>query len=1027
MSEHAWVLENLASYVAGGLDTAESERLQEHVAGCESCAKALAEAQAVDGGVEALFSEVRPDAALEDRMIQALRSPARRQTMHTPAFIYLTRGAAALVLLGGMGAGANFFIGRGDLPFPGMAPKQSAPASSRVAISMDASQSMAQMADGSVRGADQGLTSAFGNSPTVVLQDVDRLAQELRDKEVAALLPEQSSRDSTPGWRSQAGMSRQVESFKGTHSDDAQQKMMAKSGKMSGEGMADMSRMLQLPAEKKQELSSSLGNGAQITDGTAFSLAIPTPGRTDLSGKDAPPDKAQGQGGEQFHYYAYRNNQLGFSTGTTYFKPEILSVQLGQASKEENKPAQTNQPGQEKKEGKEDKGGAAKADPEAPAPVTQRKIIRSGDIEFEIDSFDSAVATIIKLVSQTRGGFVATVNSEKLPNGKVRGSVVVRVPPERLDMLVLDLRKELGKGGELKGQRIGSQDITKQYTDMESRLRAAQAMQERLLQIIKTGKGEIKDLLAAEKELGVWRTKIEELEGELRYYANQVALSTLTITLTEKEIRAPFALVETEQIHMGVEVDDVDKALQQALAAVAAVKGRITKSELKQHAVGQYSATLNFEVSPEAAGPLRDRLRQLGNVARFDIERVQQAEGGSGPAQNLKSKRNDAQFFVSFYNLTTVAPRDTVHLNLACVEVETVFKNILAKVQEKNGRIVSSNLNRNKDDQTTATIAFEVKTAEADALLLSIKALGEVMRLQLTENADVQNTTRSKRGFNVQLFSLGQIQPRETMVLTVASRDVPAAYQALKEAVAKAKGRVLAAQLNEQDKQSISAQLDFDVRRTEESAILAALTAAGDIYGRKSTSAQDSENVIDTKVRLQVTFLSVDRIAPRETVILGIEVANVDQTMAILTALVNDAKGRTVDAKMAHERSGRVTGKLIFEVPLAAAAGLVEHFKSSGTVRVQDAFRNAQVPEGRLSTARLEVTLSNVDLIVPSDEGLWPKIRTGLSTSFVALSWSLTVVIVGVCFVLPWALIGYGLYRLVVWMRRKPASPATPA
>src|SRR5207248_11089570 len=84
-------------------------------------------------------------------------------------------------------------------------------------------------------------------------------------------------------------------------------------------------------------------------------------------------------------------------------------------------------------------------------------IIRSGDIEFEVDSFDSAVATVTLLVNKLPGAFVATVNSEKLPNGKVRGSMVVRTPPEHLDTLVLDMRKELGKNGELKGQKIGSQ------------------------------------------------------------------------------------------------------------------------------------------------------------------------------------------------------------------------------------------------------------------------------------------------------------------------------------------------------------------------------------------------------------------------------------------------------------------------------------------------------------------------------------------------------------------------------------------
>ncbi len=154
-----------------------------------------------------------------------------------------------------------------------------------------------------------------------------------------------------------------------------------------------------------------------------------------------------------------------------------------------------------------------------------------------------------------------------------------RTPPEYLDELVIALRRELGQSGELKGQRIGSQDITKQFTDLESRLRAARTMEERLLQIIKTGKGEVKDLLNVEKELGVWRTKIEEMEGELRYFAHQVALSTLTVTLAEKEIKAPYGILETERINMGIETEDVEKAQAQTFTIVADGKGRITKSD----------------------------------------------------------------------------------------------------------------------------------------------------------------------------------------------------------------------------------------------------------------------------------------------------------------------------------------------------------------------------------------------------------------------------------------------------------------
>src|SRR5205823_2553468 len=157
-------------------------------------------------------------------------------------------------------------------------------------------------------------------------------------------------------------------------------------------------------------------------------------------------------------------------------------------------------------------------------------------MEFEIDSFYSSIDTIGGILKKlTKGrGFIATTNSDKLPNGKMRGAIVVRMPPEFLDDFLKDLRDSLGKTGELKSQRIGSQDVTKAYTDTESELRAARAVEGRLIEIIKTGKGEIKDLIAAERELGTWRTKIEKMEGEIRYYNNQVGLSTLTINLVEK-------------------------------------------------------------------------------------------------------------------------------------------------------------------------------------------------------------------------------------------------------------------------------------------------------------------------------------------------------------------------------------------------------------------------------------------------------------------------------------------------------------
>jgi hypothetical protein len=554
--------------------------------------------------------------------------------------------------------------------------------------------------------------------------------------------------------------------------------------------------------------------------------------------------------------------------------------------------------------------------PPNPEP-TRRVVIRSGDIEFEVESFDAALAAVTKLVTGIKGAFVGTVNSQKLPNGKVKGSVTVRTPPEHLDGLVLDLRKELGKGGELKGVRVASQDVTKQYTDLESRLRAARTMEQRLLQIIKEGKGEIRQLLEAERELGVWRTKIEEAEGELRYYANLAALSTLNITLTEKEIRAAAGLTESERVQAGVEVEDVDRAYQQLLAAILEAKGRVTKSELKQLSAGQFNAALNFEVPPDAGGPMRDRLRQLGRVARLEIDRVQQADGGPVP-KDTPVKRGDTVFLVQLYNLAAVAPR-------------------------------------------------------------------------------------------------------ETAAVQVAVPDVAAAYNALRDAAAKAAAKVVAAQLNEQDPQNVTAQLDFEVRRNDDAAVRAALDAAGEVVSRQVTRAAEGDAVTDTKVLYRVALLAANRLKPRETATLALEVPDVDQTAAVFAARVAEAKGRQVSGQTARDRAGKVTAKLVYEVPLAAAGGLVERFKAAGTVRLAETARDPQAPDGKFAKARIDVTVSTPDPIVAGDGGLWPPVRRGLAYSASVLLTSVTWVVFGLCVVLPWGVVGYVGYRVVRRAGRKPA------
>jgi hypothetical protein len=312
-----------------------------------------------------------------------------------------------------------------------------------------------------------------------------------------------------------------------------------------------------------------------------------------------------------------------------------------------------------------------------------------------------------------------------------------------------------------------------------------------------------------------------------------------------------------------------------------------------------------------------------------------------------------------------------------------------------------------------------------------LRQLGRVARLEIDRVQSAQGTvtkdTKATRGdtvFAVQLYNVANVQPRETTVISIAATDVAAAYNALRNAVAKTTGRVHAAQLNEQDQQNLSAQFDFEVRRSEEAAIRAELERAGDVIARQVTRAPEGENVTDSKVMFRTAIVAPSTLRPRELMAVSVQVPDVEQAATVISAQAREVQARQIDSRINREPNGRVTAKLVYEVPLAAAANLAEQFKKTGTVREQQSVRDPGAPEGKFATARIDVTLKSEEKIVGDDAGVWPPVKRGLTYSASVLLTSLTWLVFGLGVVLPWAVIGYGGYRVVRWMGRPGATPA---
>lgn len=1237
MSDHAWTQDHIAAYLAGGLDSAEAERFDAHVASCLPCTTALAEARRTDTALSSLFAIVHPGPTLEDRLLRSLRETPKPEPRGQIVWKLggwkkkLAWGLAASLVLGTTGAMMSRLAEYGDLPFPGMdgfetpmslveggwgdttvrfdnavrehdltvahaSPEPTTAAKREAAPAPDVAQRWREVTTRSADGRQAGFQGGFGGGvqggfggggfggggggfgPS---QGVPPAGKHASDLTRFYSLESNGTWEAKPNTNDFATLPSTVPPVEreklqqkelgdkvtmGYRLDDRIAPLAEDLGKLvqrdaipddAKKAMAELEKAQQQAKEAGAEATKARGLATTLDSAQQYGLPLttarpaPTPAPVVLAAPTTAvppvvnyfiPVAPAAADDAQKKFPQLRAGVVPIESGEAKVKPdaarETRDAEGDKGEKGDGGGKKNNDPAASKPEGVPQPKAIPGADGQ-PAPGTgqppkkveaaRKIIIRSGDVEYELESFDAAVTAITALTRPITGAFIATVNSEKLANGKVKGVVVVRTPPEALDGFMLDLRKELTKNGtgELKSQKLGSSDITKMYTDMESRLKGARAMEERLLKMIQEGKGDIKQLLEAERELGVWRTKIEELEGELRYYGSLAALSTLTITLVEREIRAAASMTECEVVQSGVEVEDVDTAFREATKAIFDAKGRITKSELKQLTGGQYTATLNFEVAPEQSGAIRDRLKQLGRVARLEINRVITAEGT--PVKGLLPKRGDTQFFVQFYNLANIAPRETATAAIAVTDVPAAYATLRTAIEKAKGRVINAQLNETDKANVSATLDFEVKRPEDGAVQLAMQGVGETLsrnvtraaesdtvtdtkvlfRLTLTNanrltpretttvavavpdlptsykavleavekakgriltsnlnetdrqnvNAqidfeakrsdemalltafgtnneilsrsttrvpDATNVTDSKVLFRVTMSSLARLQPSETVSLIVAVTDIPAGYKSVLASVEKQKGRVVTASLNEGDQQNVTAQLDFEVKRGEEPTVAAAVGPNGDVLSRKSVQSPAGTHVTESKVLIRVTFVNALRLKPRETATLAIEVENVDTTAAAFGSYVSDAKGRVVDSQVAAERDGRVTARLVYDLPLAAAPGVIERFKKDGKVRVQQSARDPQASDGKFAIARLDVTLSNQDLIVSPDSGVGPQVRKGLSFSLTALLSSLSWLIFGLFVILPWALIGYAAYRLVRYLVRKPAPTPEP-
>ena len=173
---------------------------------------------------------------------------------------------------------------------------------------------------------------------------------------------------------------------------------------------------------------------------------------------------------------------------------------------------------------------AAGADVVPSLPAQQRIIIRTVDMQLTVSDVAAAVDQVAALAGRS-GGWV--VSSDR--SARHGGYISIRVPAGSLDSAIQRLR-ELAL--EVESEISTSQDVTDEYVDIQSRLKGLRATEDRLLEIMQQA-DKVEDALSVQLELSNLQTRIEQIEGRIKYLEQTSAYSLINIYLQASPLALP--------------------------------------------------------------------------------------------------------------------------------------------------------------------------------------------------------------------------------------------------------------------------------------------------------------------------------------------------------------------------------------------------------------------------------------------------------------------------------------------------------
>ncbi len=187
----------------------------------------------------------------------------------------------------------------------------------------------------------------------------------------------------------------------------------------------------------------------------------------------------------------------------------------------------------------------AATDNDVNAVPAVRLVIQNANLSIVVNEPADAMKSIAQM-AERMGGFVVESNMWKSRNYNgvevPEGNITVRVPAALLNQALDEIKAlTINIDEDVLTENVSGQDVTKEYTDLKSRLRNSEDAEEQLRKILDNAI-DTESVLDIFNRLTEIREDIEVIKGQMKYYEESAALSAISIRIQAHEAVNPISV-----------------------------------------------------------------------------------------------------------------------------------------------------------------------------------------------------------------------------------------------------------------------------------------------------------------------------------------------------------------------------------------------------------------------------------------------------------------------------------------------------